>query len=103
MCVCTLSYHTHIQSLSLNPFHCRNVVTALWYIAQALGVLLNAAVLQIPISLVYQFFLYFLLMLLVTAIFLAVNSRTCCLKTNSSNTQHNNRTHKPDTKCSVHM
>ncbi|CAI8054280.1 Probable peptide transporter ptr2 [Geodia barretti] len=60
------------------PPDLRNLVTALWYIAQAMGVLLNAAVVQIPISLVYQFFLYFVLMLLVTGLFMAINCRTNC-------------------------
>ena len=59
-------------------------MTALWYITQALGVLLNVAVVQIPMALVYQFFFYFVLMLLVTAIFLAINCRTCCLNSISS-------------------
>ena len=59
-------------------------MTALWYIAQALGVLLNAAIVQIPIALVYQFFLYFVLMLLVTVVFVTMNHRTCFVSARSS-------------------
>ena len=80
-----------IYLLSLHLSKCRNLVTALWYIAQALGVLLNAAVVQIPISLVYQFFLYFVLMLLVTGLFMAINCRTNCHRRRrrpSSSTNH---------------
>ena len=70
----------------------RNVVTALWYIAQALGVLLNVAVVQLPVSLVYQFFLYFSLMLLVTVSFTAINcSRTCRLWFNTSSQSSTSR------------
>ena len=64
-----------IYALPTSPS--RNLVTALWYTAQALGVLLNAAIVQIPMALVYQFFFYFTLMLLVTATFMAINCRTC--------------------------
>ena len=69
LCLCT------IHALPASPS--RNLVTALWYTAQALGVLLNAAIVQIPMALVYQFFFYFTLMLLVTATFVAINCRAC--------------------------
>jgi POT family proton-dependent oligopeptide transporter len=86
------------------PPDLRNLVTALWYIVQALGVLLNAAVVQIPISLVYQFFLYFVLMLLVTGLFLAINCRTNynCLRRPPSSTSHQRQDCTPTknhTKC----
>ena len=48
-------------------------MTAFWYIAQALGVLLNAAIIQIPMALLYEFFFYFALMVLVTTVFLVIN------------------------------
>ena len=48
-------------------------MTAFWYIAQALGVLLNAAIIQIPMALLYEFFFYFVLMVLVTTVFLVIN------------------------------
>ena len=65
-------------------------MTALWYIAQALGVLLNAAIIQIPMALVYQFFFYFLLMLLVTATFMAINCRTCASNSTKSGYRKDN-------------
>ena len=74
-------------------------MTALWYIAQALGAVLNIAVVQIPISLLYQFFLYFCLMLLVTALFLAINCRTnCCPSRKQSSNLPNHRQDTPSTK-----
>ena len=58
-------------------------MTAFWYIAQALGVLLNAAIVQIPIALVYQFFLYFTLMVLVIAVFIFINWTFTLISTGS--------------------
>ena len=69
-------------------------MTALWYIAQALGVLLNAAIIQIPMSLVYQFFLYFCLMVIITALFVAINCRTCYPRTNTHQSSNNSSTHE---------
>ena len=54
-------------------FHCRNSITAFWYISQALGTLLNAGVAQIPMSLTNEFFVYVILMAFVTHIFVAIN------------------------------
>ena len=53
---------------------CRNIITSFWYIAQALGTLLNAGIAQIPgLSLREEFFMYTGLMLVVTALFVVIN------------------------------
>ena len=53
---------------------CRNVVTAMWYLSQALGTLLNAGVAQIPrLNLLQEFFMYMALMGVVTLAFAALN------------------------------
>ena len=55
---------------------CRNFVTAMWYLSQALGTLLNAGVAEIPgLNLLQQFFIYTALMGVVTVIFAAINRR----------------------------
>ena len=55
---------------------CRNIITSFWYIAQALGTLLNAGLAQIPgLTLRDEFFMYTGLMVAVTALFVAVNWR----------------------------
>lgn len=52
----------------------RNVVTAMWYLSQALGTLLNAGVAQIPrLNLLQEFFMYMVLMGIVTLAFAALN------------------------------
>ena len=52
----------------------RNIVTAMWYLSQALGTLLNAGVAQIPhMDLLQQFFVYMALMVLVTVVFTVIN------------------------------
>lgn len=63
-----------VRVLSLPSKLCRNVVTAMWYLSQALGTLLNAGVAQISqINLLIQFLLYMALLFLVTIIFIIVN------------------------------
>ena len=65
VCVCFSSYA--LTNL-------RNVVTAMWYLSQALGTLLNAGVAQIgQINLLIQFLLYMALLLAVTVVFIFVN------------------------------
>ncbi len=60
----------------MEPIYCRNVVTGMWYISQALGTLLNAGVAQIPkLNLLEEYFLYSALLLTVTAIFAAINRK----------------------------
>lgn len=52
----------------------RNIVTAMWYLSQALGTLLNAGVAQIPqINLLQEFFVYMSFLVLVTIAFAAIN------------------------------
>lgn len=54
----------------------RNLVTAMWYLSQALGTLLNAGVAQIPrMNLLQQFVMYTALMGVVTVVFAAINRR----------------------------
>jgi len=60
-------------SYSQAPPDFRNVITSLWFISQSLGVLLNAGVAQIPMSLTYEFFVYAAVMMAVTGIFLLIN------------------------------
>ncbi len=59
--------------LTHNVCHPRNIVTALWAIAQALGTLLNAGIAEIPMTLKYEFFVYLLLISIVTVVFIVVN------------------------------
>lgn len=62
--------------LSLSYAHTRNLVTAMWYLSQALGTLLNAGVAQIPgLNLLQEFFMYMALMSVVTVIFATINRR----------------------------
>ena len=63
---------THF-SFTIHTHTCRNVITAFWFISQALGTLLNAGVAQIPMSLSYEFFLYMVMMFVVTGIFVFIN------------------------------
>ena len=51
----------------------RNLVKALWCIAQALGTLLNAAIALIAMKLLYEFLLYAALMSVVVCAFVAIN------------------------------
>ena len=51
----------------------RNVITAFWFISQALGTLLSAGMAQIPMSLSCEFFIFMVIMLIVTGIFWLVN------------------------------
>lgn len=53
----------------------RNIVSALWGVTQALGTLLNAAIAQLSISLMAQFFTYMGLMVVVTLLFVVINRR----------------------------
>ena len=63
---------THL-SFTIHTHTCRNVITAFWFISQALGTLLNAGVAQIPMSLSYEFFIYMVMMFIVTGIFVFIN------------------------------
>ena len=49
------------------------MITSFWYISQALGTLLNAGIAQIPMSLTYEFFVYVVLMVAVTVLFVVIN------------------------------
>ena len=49
------------------------MITSFWYISQALGTLLNAGIAQIPMSLTYEFFVYVILMVAVTVLFVVIN------------------------------
>ena len=60
-------------------------MTSLWYISQALGTLLNAGVAQIPMSLAYGFFVYLILMIAVTVVFVLIN-RNYQYRENKTNT-----------------
>ena len=53
--------------------HIRNIITSFWYISQALGTLLNAGIAQIPMSLTYELFVYMILMVAVTVLFVVIN------------------------------
>ena len=65
----------HVIDLIMYIFP-RNIVTAMWYLSQALGTLLNAGVAQIPhMDLLQQFFVYMALMVLVTVLFTVINRR----------------------------
>ena len=50
-------------------------MSALWGVTQALGTLLNAAIAQLSISLMAQFFTYMGLMVVVTLLFVVINRR----------------------------
>ena len=61
-------------SLPLPHIHYRNIITSFWYIAQALGTLLNAGIAQIPgLTLLKEFFTYMALMFVVTFVFVLIN------------------------------
>ena len=69
------TYTALLTCLSFTITHTsyRNVITAFWFISQALGTLLNAGLAQVPMSLSYEFFILMIMMFIVTAVFLLIN------------------------------
>lgn len=53
----------------------RNTVTALWYLCQALGSLLNAGIAQIAISRQWAFVMYSSMMWLLIIVFMLISKR----------------------------